>query len=345
VLLLTVLGCATLQNVQKNLGLTPFKNLDVVELRAGLGGQDAVCPGMAAPLFVEAVTRDGEVHDVKWKHLTVAGGGVAVDNGLAVVPSDPAATWGTSGSVRIASRHHEGVSAEVPVPIRYDCHYQADFYGAPGRDGANGHVGSMGSSGKDEQSSESYAAPGGHGGRGQDGGDGGDGESGRDGQDVLVEVDVLEGSLLIVHVNGTPYVIDEGGSLAVYANGGRGGHGGNGGSGGTGGGGGTGAPPGDGGDGGNGGNGGSGGDGGDGGSITIVFDPAVKNTDVITAHNDGGSAGRAGTAGFGGGGGTTFSGADQGERGLDGVAGHRDGRPGQTGPAVKTSTKTLALTI
>lgn len=58
--MLLLTGCATLQGLQANLGLVPFKNLEVVELRAELVGQDAVCPGMAAPVSVTAVTADVE---------------------------------------------------------------------------------------------------------------------------------------------------------------------------------------------------------------------------------------------------------------------------------------------
>jgi hypothetical protein len=345
---------------------TSLKNVDVAELRAELVDPSGACPGMAVPVLVTAVdseggqystSAEGEQHKVKWKNFDVVAGGAAFQDGLVVLPADPAALWNKSASVVVTSVHHHGLAASLTVPVRYDCSYTANYSGASGRDGADGQQGSSGEDGVDKQSSESYAEPGGHGGHGGRGGDGSDGEPGRDGDRVIAYVDVLthpDGRELYLVVtesettrNTQRFVVAAGSTVTVVAHGGHGGRGGHGGNGGSGGGGGTGKPPGNGGDGGDGGSGANGADGGHGGSVTVLLDPATKRLggSPILVQNEGGYGGSAGNAGFGGSGGNSFSGADGGERGEDGVAGSRSGRNGEPGPKPRTDVQPLELSL
>ena len=248
-LLLALGGCALLRGALP----TNLKNVEVVELRAQLVESAGACPGMAVPVVVTAVdaegaeystSAEGEQHKVKWKNFEVLSAGASFQEGLVVLPEDPAALWNKSASVVVTSVHHHGLAANLTVPVRYDCSYTAAYSGDWGRDGADGQQGSSGDDGVDKQSSESYAEPGGHGGHGGQGGQGSDGEPGRDGDAVLVYVDVLthpDGRELYLVVtesqttrNTQRFVVASGATVTVVANGGnggRGGHGGNGGSG------------------------------------------------------------------------------------------------------------------
>lgn len=345
---------------------TNLKKVDVVELRAELVDPSGACPGMAAPITVTAIdsegteystAAEGEQKKVKWKNFEVVAGGASFQDGMAVLPADPAALWNKTASVMVTSIHHHGLAASVDVPVRYDCSYTASYNGDWGRDGADGQIGSGGDDGVDKQSSESYAEPGGHGGHGGQGGNGSDGEAGRDGDRVIAYVDVIEhpdGRQLYLVVtesettrNTQRFVVEAGATVTVEAHGGNGGRGGHGGNGGNGGGGGTGKPPGNGGDGGNGGNGGNGADGGHGGSVTVILDPATKGLggSPILVANEGGYGGAVGNAGFGGSGGNTFSGADGGERGEDGIGGSRSGRNGEPGPKPRVDVQPLELSL
>ena len=116
---------------------------------------------------------------MKWKNFEVVAGGASFQDGMAVLPADPAALWNKTASVMVTSIHHHGLAASVDVPVRYDCSYTASYNGDWGRDGADGQIGSGGDDGVDKQSSESYAEPGGHGGHGGQGGNGSDGEQHR----------------------------------------------------------------------------------------------------------------------------------------------------------------------
>jgi hypothetical protein len=353
-LLAFVPGCAS---IQEALGLrVGLKDKPVRALEPSLAGAQRLCPGESAPLVVNAVLEGGQKLPsegagngrVAWDSYRFQGSGARVNSEgvLTLTPEARELSTGTP-ALRIQSVDHPTVSAELAIPVRYDCRFVADFSGDSGRSGETGAFGQAGQDGKSEQSSGSSARAGGRGQDGGDGGNGGNGEAGRDADDVEVAVTLVQGEggrpmlqvlarSLTRNVTRTFLVDTQGGALLVRANGGAGGNGGSGGHGGRGGGGGTGAPHGASGSGGNGGDGGDGADGGDGGRISVRIAPEAKPYQHLLAFESlGGAGGSGGNRGFGGSAGSVYSGARQGHTGQHGQREGRSGRPGRGGPTAE----------
>ncbi len=353
-LLALVPGCAS---IQEALGLrVGLKDKPVRALEPALVGSQRLCPGERAPLVVNAVLEGGQKLPsegagngrVAWDSYRFQGRGASVDaQGVLTLTPEARELSSATPALLIQSVDHPTVSAELPIPVRYDCRFVADFSGDSGRDGETGAFGQAGQDGKSEQSSGSGARAGGRGQDGGDGGNGGHGEAGRDGDDVEVAVTLVQGEggrpmlqvlarSLTRNVTRTFLVDTQGGALLVRANGGAGGSGGSGGHGGRGGGGGTGAPHGGSGNGGNGGDAGDGADGGDGGRISVRIAPEARPYQHLLAFESlGGAGGGGGTRGFGGSPGSVYSGAREGRSGRHGQRDGRSGRPGRGGPTAE----------
>ena len=231
-------------------------------LSASLSQGPALAPGQSAQLVVVAAATDGKQlvtvgaghGDVVFDSFDFSASLVTVDrDGVVTVPADPRITEGYTPRIRVLTKGHPDVWADVDVPLRYDVAYRADFSGkagANGFDGADGLSGMSGSSGSIDLNNPS---PGGNGSDGSNGGDGGNGSPGEPGEAVHAWLTVAPAAT----TGGPPrlqarvasstheqfYLIDPaGGSLEVDANGGPGGPGGRGGRGGSGGAGGQGWP-------------------------------------------------------------------------------------------------------
>jgi hypothetical protein len=182
-----------------------------------------VCPGYQIPLIataslasVEKLKTEGAGGGkVLWSSFTAETRGAPLTpEGVFAVNDDPREILGYPAHVtlRIGLR---GAVAELDVPLRYNCAFDADF------SGPSGNAGDSGADGYD----------------GNQGGSGGQGWNGADGQQVQVSVSMVPGpapgtSLLSVFVQSGHtqrlYYIDpaRGGSLLLRANGGDGGDGG-----------------------------------------------------------------------------------------------------------------------
>jgi hypothetical protein len=241
------------------------------------------------------------------------------------VPADPTRFTGAPLGVRIAVRDRPDLPpVQVPVSIRYDCHYESRWWGARGADGAAGADGADGGSGLSAERREamlSYrplggversAGPGGAGapgGRGGDGGSGGDGQTGGSVEVVATPAPAPPGVAMRLKVlvrelgssRSQRFLVDAPGSVHVDIQGGQGGAGGHGGQGGLGGPGGRGLPGGQGGVPGVDGAGGSGGKGGAGGRVVVRFPPDIAPWISIMLHftASGGSGGKDGKSGSG----------------------------------------------
>ena len=359
-------GCAALFGS----GMVSLKDKRVTSLEVSFAGlAQGLCPGHATQVQITAVVDTGErlttwVTDPlgrteKKGHLDFeefaiqSTLGVVQADGMVLVDADPLATWSKSGTVTVAYRFDQRLTASMPVKPDYSCQRIADFSGAGGADGAAGLAGAEGNDGKSEQSSGPYARPGGNGENGGRGGDGGAGGHGQHGLDVVVSAAPFSfdgKQALLVRVASAAgmyryvYLRVPGQKFLVRANGGAGGDGAQGGNGGSGGDGGTGLPPGNGGNGGDGGNGGPGGNGGNGGRVKVLLDKAHRDVlNDLSFENHGGMGGKPGLAGFGASGGTVFSGAQQGSSGRPGQASTVYGQVGQDGgPFTQDLTGTCA---
>jgi len=315
--------------VAKLTGKVDLSDEKVNSFKVEIAGTAGIYPGGSITLVATAGLDGGKTEisqgagkgRIPWKDMPVAVEGASVEEGVVTLNEDPRIAP-KSIAVKVGLAGHPEHSSEMTVPVHFAGEYAAYFSGRPGRNGVQGDNGTPGWSG------------GRNGGRGRDGCDG---ENGDDGGEVEVTVTMAPvASMLQVRVRGTPYedkyfLIDpNGGTLAVYARGGKGGRGGDGG---WGGGGGTG-----GGDGGDGGDGGNGANGGNGGRVTMIAAPeAQRYLDLITLDNSGGDGGDIGQGGPGGSGGSTDSqGQSPGSTGKMGRPGQRAGRAGLPGPSPET---------
>ncbi|MFL6601485.1 MAG: hypothetical protein ACJ8R9_09145 [Steroidobacteraceae bacterium] len=237
---------------------TRLDKLPIVSISATLHPQPGLSPGRSGQLIIVATAEHGHT-------LTTVGAGrgtVLFDSftfdptivrvsgsGVVSLPSDPRVSNGQTAHVRIAVVGHPEVVTDLAVPARYDVAFAAHFSGSPGINGSSGTDGLAGSDGSPGSTDPSNASAGGSGTDGARGGDGGDGGDGTPGENVHAWVTVKQDAqpLIQVRVAGQShedfFLIDpNGGSLWIYADGGRGGHGGTGGRGGHGGSGGFGSP-------------------------------------------------------------------------------------------------------
>ena len=242
------------------------------------------CPGSTGHLEVrvnlengkQLATRGPAKGEVAWTNFSLSSDVVTVGReGQVLMPEDPRAYLRAEPSIRIQTAGHPELNALVPVPVRYDCEFVADFSGRDGTDGSAGRDGQ-------DATAEQEATAGEH---------GSDGQQGTSAEDVKLTL------ALVNAADGTPYLqalaqgqatgarhlflIDtRGGTLAVLARGGNAGSGGDGGRAGSG----KAA-----------GGGGSGGDAGDGGNIEVVLDEAAAPYAGLVHYET--SAGRGGVAG------------------------------------------------
>ena len=288
-------GCTAVRQVvglRIKLAKTPLDSM-AAYLPQLPGKQPGVAPGEKAKMVATFKQPNGKAlategagkGKVAWTELKVTTTLVNANKGTLSLPQDPRGSEGKVGHVDITVPSHPGLNAGFDVPVRYDFAYVANYSGGSGTDGSPGTDGQDGSSGSDGSTDPNNPSPGGNGGNGTNGGSGGNGSNGGDGSSIQVDVTLEPAArpLLQVRVtiqgtsNPTYYLVDpDGGSLALYADGGSGGSGGKGGRGGSGGSGGSGSPPGSSGSSGTAGTDGSAGSAGTPGSITVRYDASVK---------------------------------------------------------------------
>lgn len=237
---------------------------------------------------------------MQWKDLAVTASVVSVNkSGVMTLPPDPRVSAGKTGHVAITIPSHPGVAASLDVPLRYNYAFVSSYAGASGLNGSDGTSGQDGLSGSPGSLDPDNPSPGGNGGNGSNGGSGSNGSDGGDGPALQVQVALQPGPSPLLQIGVTTagrkehfYLVDpQGGSLTVVSAGGSGGSGGKGGRGGRGGSGGIGSPSGSNGSDGSPGSDGLNGSDGRGGSITVTYDPQVKQwLGAIKLSNPGGPA-------------------------------------------------------
>ncbi|OCA56093.1 hypothetical protein [Photorhabdus namnaonensis] len=256
------------------------------------------------PLIIEDKDCHGEPVVLVYDQITIEPGGEII--------------YCTNGTVKASTIAGHG-SAQKPNLINKSSNGIDGFDGESGHDGLNGRDGVAGIEKAYgcavESTAGTDAIDGSSGGAGMGGGSGGNAN------DIVIDVQLLTGSINVVSVGG---------------NGGKGGSGGNGGNGGMGGNGGNKVgecSAGSGGNGGNGGDGGHAGNGGKGGDSGNVYIHLSEGQPVINTRSYGGNGGNGGKGGKGGEGGKGGAGdsSQPGVSGQDGV----DGKSGGVGVAGK----------
>ncbi|HEY0701729.1 MAG TPA: hypothetical protein VGD60_03085, partial [Candidatus Acidoferrales bacterium] len=301
--LLALSGCTA---VKVKLGLrVRLEKLPISSMQVTMPNGPDISPGEKSPLIARFTQPNGKVRvtegagkgKVLWQDIALAPTVVTADKkGNIILAHDPRKSDGKTGHGAVTVPSHPDLHAEFDVPVTYDYNFVANFSGAAGSDGFNGADGSAGFSGSSGSTDPNNPSAGGNGGNGTDGSNGGDGGDGGNGPAVQVRVTVRPGAhpLLQASVSAAGktrlYLVDPaGGALNVQDNGGPGGHGGRGGRGGAGGSGGSGTPSGSSGSSGSDGRAGSDGSSGVGGSITVTYDPSVKQyLSIIHLANAGG---------------------------------------------------------
>lgn len=316
--------------------LKTLKKLEVTELDL-VASVAEVTPGDDFQIGVMVETKEGKTGStkgilkgkLKWKEFEVkvkggkwygtdASSYIDISHGNITSYEDLSEYETQYVQVEVLLKKDPSINSTLFIPLNYAFENEVLFTGVPGRDGSNGFSGSFNAGGN------------GRAGNGTPGGDGGPGPH----VDVYVKlVENIKGEPLLEATckkgdyTYTTKVNPNGGTLKVYALGGRGGSGGSGGWGtcshekclST-----------DGGDGANGGNGGQG------GSITFHIDQAAAEyQDKILGFTYGGSPGAAGR-GMSGGNSCSCTGlsntySEQGAKGIDGS----DGYAGQNGTKPK----------
>jgi hypothetical protein len=130
--LVALTGCSAIKvklGMRISLAKTPVTSMEVSQYQhPGIG------PGEKSSLVATFTQPDGKIlvtegkgnGKVLWKDLAVAATVVSVDKkGVLTLPRDPRVSDGKTGHVSITVPSHQGVTAELDIPLRYNYNPQS----------------------------------------------------------------------------------------------------------------------------------------------------------------------------------------------------------------------------